>query len=99
MPKTNDQAPVPLAEPHIQEKFKRRLYSPEYVTRNVRARQVQLLSWAITLSVAGYVVFLADFGPQEHCFSSVRRWFDAKRQSFWTLSPQEREDLKEQGKL
>ncbi|KAG0169938.1 hypothetical protein DFQ28_002773 [Apophysomyces sp. BC1034] len=99
MAKANDQAPQPLAEPHIREKFKRRLHSPGSIAPNLRARQIQVFSWAISLSVTGYVIFLADFGTQEHCFSPVRRWFETKRQSFWTLSPQERQDLKEQGKL
>ncbi|KAI8381484.1 uncharacterized protein BYT42DRAFT_566695 [Radiomyces spectabilis] len=92
--------PTPHRSPrtaYLEEKYKRRVVAA--TQPKLRSRQLQLASWAISLSITGYVVLFADFGPQEHCFSSLRRWFDGKRRQFWSLSAQEQQDLKDQGRL
>ncbi|KAH9950591.1 hypothetical protein B0H21DRAFT_679394, partial [Amylocystis lapponica] len=38
-----------------------------------------------------YAVFFADFGDHEHVFMPARRWMDARKASFFSLSPAERE--------
>ncbi|KAL1935701.1 hypothetical protein VTP01DRAFT_4841 [Rhizomucor pusillus] len=101
MTKVQKQAPpvTPVSDPAVAERYKRRLESPQSLMPNVKSRRIHLLTWAVSIPLTAYVVFFADFGPQEHCFSPLRRWFEAKRQQFWTLSPQEQQDLKEQGRL
>ncbi|KAI9275584.1 hypothetical protein BDA99DRAFT_495893 [Phascolomyces articulosus] len=89
----------PLADKRLQEKFKRRLNTPGSLAPNLRSRQIHLLTWAIAIPLSGYVVLFADFGPEEHCFSPLRRWFNARKSKFWTLTPQEQQDLKDQGRL
>ncbi|KAL0094735.1 hypothetical protein F4703DRAFT_1820387, partial [Phycomyces blakesleeanus] len=86
-------------EKSVQDNYRKKLHSVEAMRPPPRARQLQILSWALTLSVSGYVVLFADFGREEHCFSSIRRWFDGKKSSFWSLSNQERQDLKDQGRI
>ncbi|KAI8148943.1 hypothetical protein BJV82DRAFT_663291 [Fennellomyces sp. T-0311] len=89
----------PKVDEHLQEKYKRRLHSPASLAPKLRQRQIHLLTWAISIPLCGYVVLFADFGPEEHCFSPLRRWFNAKRSQFWTLTPQEEQDLRSQGRM
>ncbi|CAO3695865.1 unnamed protein product [Rhizopus stolonifer] len=97
------QHPVPPQHPvpseQVQERFKRRLQMPEAMAPRPRARQIQVFSWALSLSLTGYIVLFADFGKEKHCFSPIRNWFQEKKSHFWSLSEQEKRDLKEQGKL
>ncbi|KAI9312199.1 hypothetical protein BX666DRAFT_2031368 [Dichotomocladium elegans] len=88
-----------IVDLRLREKFKRRIQSPESLAPTMKARRIHLLTWAISIPLAGYVALFADFGPQDHCFSPLRRWFDAKRKAFWTLTPEEQEDLRDQGRL
>ncbi|KAI9499518.1 hypothetical protein BDB00DRAFT_866391 [Zychaea mexicana] len=89
----------PVAEERLRERYQRRLSTPGSLAPNLRSRQIHLLTWAIAIPLSGYVVLFADFGPEDHCFSPLRRWFNAKRSQFWTLSDKEKEDLKNQGRL
>ncbi|SAM07790.1 hypothetical protein [Absidia glauca] len=86
-------------DPALDEKARRRLQMPQQMAPRLRARQIQVASWVLSLSLSGYVVLFADFGTQEHCFSPIRRWFHGKRKEFWSLTPQEKEDMKDQGRL
>ncbi|TBU28615.1 hypothetical protein BD311DRAFT_722161 [Dichomitus squalens] len=36
-----------------------------------------------------YAVFFADFGDHEHVFSPPRRWLEAQKAAFFSLSPEE----------
>ncbi|KAI1789626.1 hypothetical protein LXA43DRAFT_892601 [Ganoderma leucocontextum] len=36
-----------------------------------------------------YAVFYADFGDHEHVFSPPRRWLEAQKAAFFSLSPEE----------
>ncbi|PAV23315.1 pyridoxamine-phosphate oxidase [Pyrrhoderma noxium] len=38
-----------------------------------------------------YAVLYHDFGEDDHVFMPVRRWVKAKKESFFTLSPEERQ--------
>ncbi|KAI9300287.1 hypothetical protein BJ944DRAFT_244339 [Cunninghamella echinulata] len=72
---------------------------PQQMAPQLRARQIQVASWVISIGLSGYIVLFADFGSQEHCFSPIRRWFYKKRKEFWSLSPEEQQDMKDQGRL
>ncbi|ORY96735.1 hypothetical protein BCR43DRAFT_563974 [Syncephalastrum racemosum] len=99
MVKQKEAPPVqPVTDPKLAERYKRRLHTPGSLAPRLRARQIHILSWACSIPLAGYVVLFADFGQEEHCFSPLRRWFESKRQQFWTLTPQEQAELKEQGR-
>ncbi|ORX59015.1 hypothetical protein DM01DRAFT_1333605 [Hesseltinella vesiculosa] len=87
-----------MSSPDINEKVKRRLEMPQQMAPKLRARQIQVASWILSAGLSGYVVLFADFGPREHCFSPIRRWFQEKRRTFWTLSSEEQQDLKDQGR-
>lgn len=39
--------------------------------------------------VAGFVILFADFGDQEHCFSSLRRFVFGKARSLMTIGPED----------
>ncbi|KAI7872462.1 hypothetical protein BDF14DRAFT_1753722 [Spinellus fusiger] len=88
-----------VVEESVRDKYRKKLHSTEAMAPRLRARQLTVLTWALTLSVTGYVVLWADFGQQEHCFSSVRRWFDIKKTAFWTLSKEERQAMVEEGRM
>ncbi|GAA5795619.1 hypothetical protein EDC94DRAFT_257481 [Helicostylum pulchrum] len=89
----------PVPTPQTQERLKRRLQMPNAMAPVPKARKIQVLSWAISLSLSAYVVLFADFGTEDNCYTPIRQWFQKKKQGFWTLSEQEKKDLKEQGKL
>ncbi|KAI9266967.1 hypothetical protein BY458DRAFT_587229 [Sporodiniella umbellata] len=97
------QFPVPPQHPvpseQIQERFKRRLAMPEAMAPTPRARQIQLFTYALSISLTGYIVLFADFGQEKHCFTPIRQWFQEKKSHFWTLTDQEKNDLREQGRL
>ncbi|CAO3585241.1 unnamed protein product [Absidia cylindrospora] len=99
MVKLSTPPPRQTYNPALDEKARRRLQMPQQMAPRLRARQIQVASWALSLTLSGYVVLFADFGTQEHCFSPIRRWFYGKRKQFWSLSPQEEEDMKDQGRL
>ncbi|KAG0750621.1 hypothetical protein G6F57_000103 [Rhizopus arrhizus] len=83
----------------VQERFKRRLQLPKAMAPRPRARQIQVLTWVLSVSLTSYVVLFADFGQEKHCFTPIRNWFQEKKNKFWTLSEEEKRDLREQGKL
>ncbi|CAO3616240.1 unnamed protein product [Mucor hiemalis] len=98
-------APHPIPQQHpiptqqVQDRFKRRLQTPQAMAPAPKARQIQVLSWAVSISLSAYVVLFADFGTEKNCYTPIREWVKEKKQSFWTLSEQEKQDLKDQGKL
>ncbi|OBZ83808.1 hypothetical protein A0J61_08145 [Choanephora cucurbitarum] len=89
----------PLPNPEVQDRFKRRLQTPGQLAPTPRARKIQILSWALSIGLSGYIVLFADFGSERNCYTPIREWFKQKKNSFWSLSEQEKKDLKEQGKL
>ncbi|KIP08096.1 hypothetical protein PHLGIDRAFT_127234 [Phlebiopsis gigantea 11061_1 CR5-6] len=42
-----------------------------------------------------YCVFYADYGDGEHVFSPMRRWLHRQRDAFFSLSPEERQLVRE----
>ncbi|KAK4509506.1 Mitochondrial-processing peptidase subunit beta [Mucor velutinosus] len=89
--------PIPTEE--VQERLKRRLQTPKAMAPAPRQRQIQVLSWVASIGLSAYVVLFADFGTEKNCYTPIREWFQEKRSRFWTLSEQEKQDLKDQGKL
>ncbi|OBZ71451.1 hypothetical protein A0H81_08384 [Grifola frondosa] len=60
-------------------------FRPPWVYRAIRIANFVAIPSAIL-----YSVFFADFGDHEHVFSPARRWMDAQRAAFFSLSPAER---------
>ncbi|CEG71450.1 hypothetical protein RMATCC62417_07180 [Rhizopus microsporus] len=89
----------PVSTEQLQDRVKRRLEMPNAMAPTPRARQIQVLSWVLSVSLTGYIVLFADFGPEKHCFTPVRNWFKEKKRNFWSLSEEEKRELREQGKL
>ncbi|KAI8969077.1 hypothetical protein BDF20DRAFT_839037 [Mycotypha africana] len=91
------------------EKMKRRLQA---MPPTMRARQLNVLhfqeftndyrtkqSQFLSAGISGYIVLFADFGPEKNCYTPIREWFQNKKKRFWSLSEEEKNELKEQGKL
>ncbi|GAA5868002.1 hypothetical protein JCM8547_000778 [Rhodosporidiobolus lusitaniae] len=69
---------------------------PQVVEQTKLSRGLQLASFALATAITGYAVLLHDFGPREHVFMPVRRWFDEHTASFFTLSERDRAVLEAQ---
>ncbi|CAO1631810.1 unnamed protein product [Sympodiomycopsis kandeliae] len=82
-------APQSLQDPHAQQrgkqlpdadtvaKYLRRTTRPDLPDGPVPARWqrgAHLLAGISSVAVGIFMVFYMDFGPQEHCFSPLRRW-------------------------
>ncbi|KAM0754095.1 hypothetical protein T439DRAFT_378183 [Meredithblackwellia eburnea MCA 4105] len=66
---------------------------PQTVAPSRASRALQLASFTLATGVAFYSVLLYDFGPQEHCFMPIRRWFDSNTAGLFTLSENDRRTL------
>ncbi|KAI0372173.1 hypothetical protein BV20DRAFT_940394 [Pilatotrama ljubarskyi] len=49
----------------------------------------RISNFLIIPTVLLYAVFYADFGDHEHVFQPPRRWLEAQKASFFSLSPEE----------
>ncbi|WVQ73483.1 hypothetical protein IAR50_003055 [Cryptococcus sp. DSM 104548] len=49
--------------------------------------------WIFGGAAAVYMVLFADFGDREHVFSPVRREYIRAKQTFFTLTPEERKTM------
>ncbi|KAI0648018.1 hypothetical protein C8Q79DRAFT_545443 [Trametes meyenii] len=49
----------------------------------------RISNFVIVPTVILYAVFVADFGDHEHVFQPPRRWLEAQRAAFFSLSPEE----------
>ncbi|KAI0632135.1 hypothetical protein C8Q77DRAFT_1210456 [Trametes polyzona] len=49
----------------------------------------RISNFLIIPTVLLYAVFFADFGDHEHVFQPPRRWLEAQKASFFSLSPEE----------
>ncbi|GAA5902438.1 hypothetical protein JCM6882_002754 [Rhodosporidiobolus microsporus] len=63
---------------------------PQAVAPTPLSKGLQLGSFAFASVLTIYAVLLHDFGPREHVFMPVRRWFDEHTASFFTLSERDR---------
>ncbi|KAG9301878.1 hypothetical protein G9A89_004557 [Geosiphon pyriformis] len=82
------------------EKYRRRVENIE--SKRVQSPFIKRYNagvYALSFAIAVYSILYIDFGPEEHCFSGIRRWVDQKKREFWTLSDEEKKELKQQGKL
>ncbi|KAI7900269.1 uncharacterized protein BX663DRAFT_518082 [Cokeromyces recurvatus] len=61
----------PVPSESVQNRFKRRLQTPEAMAPTPRARQLQILSWALSIGLSAYVVLFADFGTEKNCYTPV----------------------------
>ncbi|CAO3661749.1 unnamed protein product [Umbelopsis ramanniana] len=86
-------------DPRLEDRYRRRLHSPQSLAPNMRSRRIQIGAIGISAVLTTYIVLFADFGTEKHCFSPIRQWFNVKKHSFWSLSDREKTDLKEQGRL
>ncbi|CAO1615692.1 unnamed protein product [Parajaminaea phylloscopi] len=78
-PQSLQPPPVAAATPHPDaEKYKRRVTRPDMGPEGPAPagwqRFSQLLGGGLSLVAASWFVFWADFGPNEHCFSPIRRF-------------------------
>ncbi|KAI0354976.1 hypothetical protein OH77DRAFT_1404354 [Trametes cingulata] len=58
-------------------------------TRAWVATASRISNFLIIPTVLLYAVFFADFGEHEHVFQPPRRWLEAQKASFFSLSPEE----------
>ncbi|RPD62371.1 hypothetical protein L227DRAFT_34317 [Lentinus tigrinus ALCF2SS1-6] len=49
----------------------------------------RIANFTIVPTAILYAVFFADFGDHEHVFMPPRRWLDAQKASFFSLTPEE----------
>ncbi|KAF9107983.1 hypothetical protein BGX29_003836 [Mortierella sp. GBA35] len=93
---------VPISEERrrfLEEKYKRRNLAPESLIIRPGLRKLHLATIVLAIGTAGYFTLFADFGDKETCFSPFRRYYRRKVDEFWSLSEEEKKQLKEQGRL
>ncbi|KAF9141916.1 hypothetical protein BGZ88_009725 [Linnemannia elongata] len=83
----------------LEEKYKRRNLAPEALIIRPGLRKLHLATVVLAIGTAGYFTLYADFGDKETCFSPLRRFYRRKVNDFWSLSEEEKKQLKEQGRL
>ncbi|KAI5476963.1 pyridoxamine-phosphate oxidase [Pseudohyphozyma bogoriensis] len=66
---------------------------PQFVAPSRASKALQIGAFSLCTGIAFYSVLIYDFGPQEHCFMPIRRWFDSHTAGFFTLSEQDRKAL------
>ncbi|KAI9202180.1 uncharacterized protein BJ171DRAFT_515131 [Polychytrium aggregatum] len=77
-------------------KYRRRLLHPR---KNTVTPGVQLFmrgSYAVMAVLGVYSVLWMDWGDGDHCFRPIRRYFEQKKQEFFSLSPDDQEELRQQ---
>ncbi|KAF9128063.1 hypothetical protein BGW39_005372 [Mortierella sp. 14UC] len=93
---------IPISEERrlfLEEKYKRRNLAPEALIIRPGLRKLHLATVVLAIGTAGYFTLFADFGDKETCFSPLRRLYRRKVDDFWSLSEEEKKQLKEQGRL
>ncbi|KAF9929357.1 hypothetical protein FBU30_001623 [Linnemannia zychae] len=96
----DDYTPIPEERRKIlAEKFRRRNLAPESLIIRPGLRRLHVATILLTIGTAGYFALYGDFGDKETCFSPLRRLYHRKISDFWSLSDEEKKQLKEQGRL
>ncbi|KAJ2607397.1 hypothetical protein GGH99_003335 [Coemansia sp. RSA 1285] len=83
----------------LENTFRRRVDRLVDAPPNMFSRRVHVFTYAIMFVAGTYVAMYQDFGDREHCFSSLRRWYFRKLNSWWSLSTEEEKELRERGRL
>ncbi|KAG0030723.1 hypothetical protein BGZ81_002263 [Podila clonocystis] len=93
---------VPISEERrlfLEEKYKRRNLAPESLIIRPGFRKLHLATIVIAVGMGGYFALFADFGEKETCFTPLRKFYRRKVNDFWSLSEEEKNQMKEQGRL
>ncbi|KAF9918549.1 hypothetical protein BX616_007992 [Lobosporangium transversale] len=83
----------------LEEKYRRRNLAPESLIIRPGLRKLHIATIALAIGMSGYFALFADFGDKETCFTPIRRYYKRKVDEFWSLSEEEKQQLKEQGRL
>ncbi|KAJ1974099.1 hypothetical protein H4R34_004844 [Dimargaris verticillata] len=84
-----------LYRPDLMAKYNRRLHRPRYNSPTPFQRKFHIFTHVFMFGLGYYMVFLHDFGPEEHCLSWLQRWHSQKVNEFWTLNQDETDELKQ----
>ncbi|KAF9980342.1 hypothetical protein BGZ65_005213 [Modicella reniformis] len=93
---------IPISEERrlsLVEKYKRRSLSPESLIIRPGLRKLHIATIVLAFGLGGYFALYADFGGKETCFSPIRRFYRRKVNEYWSLSEEEKQQLREQGRL
>ncbi|KAG0220565.1 hypothetical protein B0O80DRAFT_492511 [Mortierella sp. GBAus27b] len=93
---------IPISEEKrlaLEEKYRRRSLAPEGLIIRPGLRKVHIATLALAIGLGGYFALYADFGDKETCFTPLRRYYRRKIDNFWSLSEEEKQQLKEQGRM
>ncbi|CAG8621280.1 1397_t:CDS:2 [Paraglomus occultum] len=61
-------------------------------------RHLKVGSLVLCAGITVYMVLYHDWNQDDHVFMPIRRWVDERKRSFWSLSNEEKQELREQGK-
>jgi len=88
VPKTQDSFPNAIESPVLlrSQRAGHRLPIEPWYSRTAR-----ISTFVIIPATALYMVFVYDWGPHNHVFSESHRWFERKKNSLWTMSPEEKD--------
>ncbi|KAF9575006.1 hypothetical protein EC968_004766 [Mortierella alpina] len=93
---------VPISEERrkfLEDKYKRRNLAPEALIIRPGLRKLHIATIVAAVGLGGYFALFADFGEKETCFTPIRKYYRRKVDNFWSLSEEEKQQLKEQGRL
>ncbi|KAG0266872.1 hypothetical protein BG011_000487 [Mortierella polycephala] len=93
---------IPIPEERrlfLEEKYRRRNLAPESLIIRPGLRKLHIATVVLVLGIGGYFTLFADFGEKETCFTPLRKYYRRKVDNFWSLSEEEKKQLKEQGRL
>ncbi|KAK9765920.1 hypothetical protein K7432_005359 [Basidiobolus ranarum] len=88
-----------IQDPRLIGKYRRRILSAESLKPTLASKAIGFFATTFSVGIFGYFVFYHDFGMDYHCFTPIRGWAHRKRLEFWTLSSEEEQELREQGKI
>ncbi|BFZ60962.1 hypothetical protein YB2330_002019 [Saitoella coloradoensis] len=84
-----------------QERYTRRILKIR--PPNLRMRRLKVGTYAVTAALGVFCVMFADYNVDsfgrdgkrlDHCFSSIQRWAQQKKEEFFTLSEEDKLNLK-----
>ncbi|KAF9193835.1 hypothetical protein BGZ51_002158 [Haplosporangium sp. Z 767] len=96
----NEYIPIPEERRQfLEEKYRRRNLAPESLIIRPGLRKLHIATIILAAGIGGYFALYADFGDKENCFTPLRKYYHRKVDNFWSLSEEEKKQLKEQGRL
>ncbi|KAI1316656.1 hypothetical protein EDD11_009691 [Mortierella claussenii] len=93
---------IPISEERrkfLEEKYRRRNLAPESLILRPGLRQLHVATIILAVGTGGYFALFGDFGDKETCFTPLRKLYRRKMNEIWSLSEEEKQQLKEQGRL